>query len=160
MNEWIYWAMELWLVAVPFAAFGLCVLCHSLTLRIRRRCAEAAELEELRQEKRQAARQKFTIPMTPDPYAYSREAWLRDMENPDLSIEEITARVVLSKGSWRVEIQAAPKEAPPANPSIASAPLAPDGLGSLSGFLGACAVIAAGSLLGPSLSALWAASKK
>lgn len=47
-------------------------------------------------------------PPTPAPdLVYTRREWLRDMHDTDLSIEEISVRVVRSNGAWRL---------PPADP--------------------------------------------
>lgn len=71
---------------------------------------------------------------------YSRVEWLRDMADPDLTVEEITVRVVASGGSWRrppdPPVVPPPKSADPSPPTLGSIfgnALVGGGLGALVG---------------------------
>lgn len=89
--------LDLWPLTVIIGCPLLIFFLHELMDRIHQRHVEE-EVRANEAERAAALRARFEIPFS---IVYSRADWIRDMENPEVSIEEITLRVSRSNGAWR-----------------------------------------------------------
>jgi hypothetical protein len=139
---WVPDHLEIWAI---MAFFQLVLLLHLVgwlrtEIRSRRLYARAVALPPI-----QPGINEAILPFT-----YTRREWIRDMEDPDLTIEEISVRVVRSNGAWR---------RPPAPPPDPSPPSPAYCAGTLGAGLGSLAALA-GILATPLLGSVFADRKK